>query len=54
MSDHKTETETSREFKEFANDLSIKLLKESKEFAHDAVVHDIDLTFSNGTMILLQ
>ena len=54
MSDQKTEPETSREFKEFANDLSIKLLKESKEFAHDTVVHDIDLTFSNGTMILLQ
>lgn len=36
MSDHKTESKASKEFKKLVNDLDIELLKESlKEFLHN-------------------
>lgn len=38
MSNHKTESVTSGEFKILINDLNIELLKELKEFVHDTVV----------------
>ena len=38
ITDHKTEFETRRKFKQLANNLDVELLKESKQFIHNVVV----------------